>query len=76
MDGDKSIRLKHEIDSLKNLRHPNIIQLYEVNFLLWYSIYNFYLFLKIMETPKLICLVTEYASNGELYGELIKFLLQ
>jgi hypothetical protein len=29
-----------------------------------------------METPKLICLVTEYASNGELYGKLIKFLLQ
>lgn len=22
-----------------------------------------------METPKLICLVTEYASNGELYGK-------
>jgi len=32
LDGDKSIRLKHEIDSLKNLRHPNIIQLYEVSF--------------------------------------------
>lgn len=30
LDGDKSLRLKREIESLKNLRHQNIIQLYEV----------------------------------------------
>lgn len=28
----------------------------------------FFIIFKIMETPKLICLVTEYAVNGELYG--------
>jgi serine/threonine-protein kinase SIK3 len=30
LDNDKSIRLKREIDSMKRVRHSNIIQLYEV----------------------------------------------
>ena len=28
-----------------------------------------------METGKLICLVTEYANNGELYGKLFNFIV-
>jgi serine/threonine-protein kinase SIK3 len=30
LDADKTLRLKREIDTMKRLRHPNIIQLYEV----------------------------------------------
>lgn len=52
LDSDKQVRLRREIDSMKLLKHQNIIRLYEI-----------------METSKLICLVTEYASNGELYRE-------
>lgn len=55
LDNEKQLRLKREIDSMKQLKkHPNIIKLYEI-----------------METNKLICLVTEYACNGELYDLII-----
>jgi calcium-dependent protein kinase len=30
MDDKEKIRLKYEIDILKNLDHPNIVRLYEV----------------------------------------------
>ncbi len=34
LDNDKCIRLKREIDSMKKLDHPNIIQLVEVGLLI------------------------------------------
>jgi serine/threonine-protein kinase SIK3 len=55
LDSEKQVRLRREIDSMKLLKHQNIIRLYEI-----------------METNRLICLVTEYASNGELYDYIIK----
>ncbi len=30
LDNDKQLRLKREIDSMKKLKHPNIIRIYEV----------------------------------------------
>jgi len=34
LDNDKALRLKREIDSMKRLKHSNIIRLYEVKQLL------------------------------------------
>lgn len=53
LDSDKQLRLMREIESMKHLKHPNIIRIYEI-----------------METAKIICIVTEIAGNGELYGKL------
>ena len=30
LDGPERVRLKYEIDILKNLNHPNIVKLYEI----------------------------------------------
>lgn len=54
LDVDKQVRLMREIESMKKLKHPNIIRIYEI-----------------METAKIICIVTEIASNGELYDYII-----
>lgn len=51
------MRIKREIDILKKVRHPNIIQLYEVNSSLT---------LQIIETSKYFFFVMEYAKEGEL----------
>lgn len=48
-------RVAREIHILKLIRHPNIIQLYEI-----------------IETPKLIYLIMEYASGGELFDYIVK----
>ncbi|CAF0819842.1 unnamed protein product [Brachionus calyciflorus] len=55
LDTDKQLRLKREIESMKHLKKHQ-------------NIIKLY---EIMETNKLICLVTEYASNGELYDYII-----
>lgn len=47
-------RVAREINILKMLRHPNIIQLYEI-----------------IETPKQIFLIMEYASGGELFEYIV-----
>lgn len=54
LDSDKQLRLRREIESMKHLKHPNIVRIYEI-----------------METAKIICIVTEIASNGELYDYII-----
>ena len=54
LDSDKQLRLRREIESMKHLKHPNIVRIYEI-----------------METAKIICIVTEIASNGELYGKIL-----
>lgn len=38
LDHDKSFRLKREIESMKRLKHPNIIQLYEVSKFIFFYI--------------------------------------
>jgi 5'-AMP-activated protein kinase catalytic alpha subunit len=48
-------RVTREIDILKRIRHPNIIQLFEI-----------------IETPKQLFLITEYASGGELFDYIVK----
>ena len=48
-------RVAREIQILKMIRHPNIIQLYEI-----------------IETPKQLYLIMEYASGGELFDFIVK----
>jgi len=47
-------RVSREIHILKMIRHPNIIQLYEI-----------------IETPKQLYLIMEYASGGELFDYIV-----
>lgn len=47
-------RVAREIHILKLIRHPNIIQLYEI-----------------IETPKALYLIMEYASGGELFDYIV-----
>lgn len=47
-------RVSREIKILKMIRHPNIIQLYEI-----------------IETPKQLYLIMEYASGGELFDYIV-----
>lgn len=47
-------RVAREIHILKMIRHPNIIQLYEI-----------------IETPKQLYLIMEYASGGELFDYIV-----
>ena len=47
-------RVAREIHILKLIRHPNIIQLYEI-----------------IETPKQLYLIMEYASGGELFDYIV-----
>ena len=49
-------RVAREIHILKQIRHPNIIQLYEI-----------------IETPKQLYLIMEYASGGELFDYIVKY---
>ena len=47
-------RVAREINILKTIRHPHIIQLYEI-----------------IETPKQLYLIMEYASGGELFEYIV-----
>mmetsp|Transcript_39369 Transcript_39369/g.35059 ORF Transcript_39369/g.35059 Transcript_39369/m.35059 type:complete len:129 (-) Transcript_39369:2580-2966(-) len=47
-------RVAREIHILKLIRHPNIIQLYEI-----------------IETPKQLYLIMEYASGGEVFEYIV-----
>jgi 5'-AMP-activated protein kinase catalytic alpha subunit len=48
-------RVSREIHILKLIRHPNIIQLYDI-----------------IETPKTLFLVMEYADGGELFDYIVR----
>ena len=48
-------RVAREIHILKMIRHPHIIQLYEI-----------------IETPKQLYLIMEYASGGELFDFILR----
>lgn len=52
-------RVSREIHILKLIRHPNIIQLYEV------------IHMQIIETPTKLYLIMEYASSGELFDYIV-----
>ena len=54
LDANDVERVAREIHILKLLRHPNIIQLYEI-----------------IETPKQLYLIMEYASGGELFDYIV-----
>ena len=58
-------RVTREIHILKIVRHPNVIQLYEVSFLNHDS-------LQIIETSRQLFLIMEYASGGELFDYIVK----
>ena len=53
-------RVSREIHILKLIRHPDIIQLYEVTNI------------QIIETPRKLYLIMEYASGGELFEYIVK----
>ena len=53
-------RITREIQILKLIRHPNIIQIYEV--------IPFY---QIIEDTTHLYLITEYASGGELFDHIV-----
>lgn len=59
-------RVSREIHILKIVRHPHIIQLYEVRG--YRSLWP----LKIIETPKQLFLVMEYANGGELFDYIVQ----
>lgn len=48
-------RVSREIHILKLIRHPNIVQLYEI-----------------IETPRQLYLIMEYAPGGELFDHIVK----
>lgn len=56
---------------LRELHHTNIIKLYQVFFKITIKIN----ILKIMETPRLLCVVMEYVPNGEVFGKYINKLI-
>jgi 5'-AMP-activated protein kinase catalytic alpha subunit len=58
-------RVTREINILKKVRHPNVIQLYEVRLkpLTWPQI---------IETSRQLFLIMEYASGGELFEYIVK----
>lgn len=62
-------RVAREIHILRMIRHPNIIQLYEV--------WNFFRRMtnscksQIIETPSQIFMIMEYASGGELFDYIV-----
>ena len=47
LDNDKQLRLRREIDSMKRLKHKNIIRLYEVALLIILFSFCFVFLLKI-----------------------------
>ena len=63
-------RVTREIHILKIVRHPNVIQLYEVSSLCC-RIYHIYS-LQIIETSRQLFLIMEYASGGELFDYIVK----
>lgn len=59
-------RITREIKILKKVRHPNVIQLYEVSFPHPHSTP-----FKIIETDKELYMVMEYANGGELFDYIV-----
>ncbi len=53
-EGDKT-RISREIQILRRIRHPNIIQLFEI-----------------IETPRKLFLIMEYAPNSELFDYIVQ----
>lgn len=60
-------RVSREIHILKLIRHPHVIQLYEVKIFFSLNKQNF----QIIETPKQLFLVMEFADGGELFDYIV-----
>lgn len=78
LDEENLKKIFREIQIMTKLRHPHIIRLYQVRHNIprnnWSCNYHTVLFmiklcLQVMETEKMIYLVTEYASGGEIFGK-------
>lgn len=75
MDTTNLQKVYREVEIMKRLNHPHIIKLYQVrhqphrfeykdlcsSFLMY--------FMQVMETKNMIYIVSEYASQGEIFGE-------
>lgn len=70
---------------MKRLDHPNIIKLYQVrvkDYLHdqhWYAhpwIPGYVSLLQVMETKNMIYIVSEYASQGEIFGKWLRIFTQ
>lgn len=82
LDASNLQKVYREVEILKRLDHPHIIKLYQVIIFRFSSNYflgkfNFvYVFantkIKVMESQSMIYIVSEYASQGEIFGELRK----
>lgn len=59
-------RITREIKILKKMRHPNVIQLYEV------STMDSLIVLQIIETETELYLIMEYCNNGELFDYIVQ----
>lgn len=78
-------KIKREVSTMKLVRHPNIVQLYEVNlvevsligtthcldFLLW-NFSNLLMLWQIMASKSKIYFVLEYVSGGELFNRIVR----
>lgn len=69
-------KVYREVEIMKKLKHPHIIKLYQVmcSFACHVACQLFQLILhllsQVMETKNMIYIVSEYASQGEIFGEL------
>ena len=64
-DFDDSKRIDREISILKKVRHPNVIQLYDV------SLYNLNFPIKIIENDEFLYLIMEFCSGNELFNYIV-----